>query len=65
MAALQPPPDADFSMLGTPGPSLPGTPVHSINTMRRKASGHSGPLTKILVANRGVSCSSYLLLVLG
>jgi pyruvate carboxylase len=23
--------------------------------MRRKAAGHSGPLTKILVANRGVS----------
>ncbi|KAG8964545.1 pyruvate carboxylase [Tulasnella sp. 419] len=35
-------------------PSTPGTtPVHSINTMRRKAAGHSGPLTKILVANRG------------
>jgi pyruvate carboxylase len=25
--------------------------------MRRKAAGHSGPLTKILVANRGVSAS--------
>jgi pyruvate carboxylase len=36
-------------------PSAPGTPVHSIQTMRRKAAGHSGPLTKILVANRGVS----------
>lgn len=35
-------------------PSAPGTPVHSIQTMRRKAAGHSGPLTKILVANRGV-----------
>ena len=35
-------------------PSGPGTPVHSIQTMRRKAAGHSGPLTKILVANRGV-----------
>lgn len=38
-------------------PSAPGTPVHSIQTMRRKAAGHSGPLTKILVANRGVSRS--------
>lgn len=35
-------------------PSAPGTPVHSIQTMRRKAAGHGGPLTKILVANRGV-----------
>ncbi|KAF8159757.1 pyruvate carboxylase [Crassisporium funariophilum] len=34
-------------------PSAPGTPVHSIQTMRRKAAGHGGPLTKILVANRG------------
>ncbi|KAF9523056.1 hypothetical protein CPB83DRAFT_863535 [Crepidotus variabilis] len=34
-------------------PSIPGTPVHSIQTMRRKAAGHNGPLTKILVANRG------------
>ncbi|KAF8742508.1 hypothetical protein AX14_003909 [Amanita brunnescens Koide BX004] len=34
-------------------PSAPGTPVHSIQAMRRKAAGHSGPLTKILVANRG------------
>ncbi|KAF9648897.1 pyruvate carboxylase [Thelephora ganbajun] len=34
-------------------PSAPGTPVHSIQTVRRKAAGHSGPLTKILVANRG------------
>ncbi|KAH7105810.1 pyruvate carboxylase [Auriculariales sp. MPI-PUGE-AT-0066] len=34
-------------------PSLPGTPVHSIQTIRRKAAGHQGPLTKILVANRG------------
>ncbi|KZT70750.1 pyruvate carboxylase [Daedalea quercina L-15889] len=34
-------------------PSAPGTPVHSIQTMRRKAAGHSGPLSKILVANRG------------
>ncbi|KAG8923613.1 pyruvate carboxylase, partial [Tulasnella sp. 408] len=38
---------------GTPGGSLPVTPIHSIHTMRRKAAGHSGPLTKILVANRG------------
>jgi len=38
-------------------PSAPGTPVHSIQTVRRKAAGHSGPLTKILVANRGVSPS--------
>ena len=29
--------------------------MHSIQTVRRKAAGHSGPLTKILVANRGVS----------
>ncbi|KAG8989637.1 pyruvate carboxylase [Tulasnella sp. JGI-2019a] len=40
-----------------PAPSVtasPGvTPIHSINTMRRKSAGHSGPLTKILVANRG------------
>jgi pyruvate carboxylase len=36
-------------------PSAPGTPVHSISTIRRKAAGHHGPLTKILVANRGVS----------
>ncbi|KDQ61608.1 hypothetical protein JAAARDRAFT_31071 [Jaapia argillacea MUCL 33604] len=34
-------------------PSAPGTPIHSIQTMRRKAAGHGGPLTKILVANRG------------
>lgn len=34
-------------------PSTPGTPVHSIQTMRRKSAGHGGPLTKILVANRG------------
>ena len=37
-------------------PSAPGTPVHSIQSMRRKAAGHGGPLTKILVANRGVHC---------
>ncbi|KAG8904341.1 pyruvate carboxylase [Tulasnella sp. 403] len=48
MASLQAP-----AQPGTPGASLPGTPVHSIHTMRRKAAGHSGPLTKILVANRG------------
>lgn len=40
-------------------PSVPGTPVHSIHTMRRKAAGHNGPLTKILVANRGVRLDSY------
>lgn len=41
----------------TPGPGSPSassTPVHSIQTIRRKAAGHHGPLTKILVANRGV-----------
>jgi pyruvate carboxylase len=27
--------------------------------MRRKAAGHSGPLTKILVANRGVHTVSF------
>ncbi|KIY70809.1 pyruvate carboxylase [Cylindrobasidium torrendii FP15055 ss-10] len=36
-----------------PIPSAPGTPIHSIQTMRRKSAGHGGPLTKILVANRG------------
>lgn len=36
-------------------PSIPGTPVHSIQTVRRAAAKHDGPLTKILVANRGVS----------
>jgi len=41
-------------------PSAPGTPVHSIQTVRRKAAGHSGPLTKILVANRGVSPYNFL-----
>lgn len=40
-------------------PSTPGTPVHSIQSMRRKAAGHGGPLTKILVANRGVRCVSF------
>ena len=34
--------------------------MHSIQTVRRKAAGHSGPLTKILVANRGVSPRSLL-----
>ena len=42
-------------------PSAPGTPVHSIQSMRRKAAGHGGPLTKILVANRGVRCVSFFL----
>jgi pyruvate carboxylase len=41
-------------------PSAPGTPVHSIQSMRRKAAGHGGPLTKILVANRGVHCFLFL-----
>ncbi|KAJ4000938.1 pyruvate carboxylase [Lentinula boryana] len=49
-ATLHPPRLAPM-FAGTP--SVPGTPVHSIQTMRRKAAGHSGPLTKILVANRG------------
>jgi len=42
----------------TPSVSLPGTPVHSIQTVRRRIAGHHGPLTKILVANRGVRPSS-------
>lgn len=46
---------ARLAPLFAASPSAPGTPVHSIQTMRRKAAGHSGPLTKILVANRGVS----------
>ncbi|KDQ19172.1 hypothetical protein BOTBODRAFT_28656 [Botryobasidium botryosum FD-172 SS1] len=41
------------SLLPPPTPSLPGTPVHSIQSIRRKSAGHQGPLTKILVANRG------------
>ena len=41
-------------------PSAPGTPVHSIQTLRRKAAGHGGPLTKILAANRGVRSVSPL-----
>ncbi|KAJ2915461.1 hypothetical protein MD484_g4955, partial [Candolleomyces efflorescens] len=45
------PPRLAHTFIGTP--SAPGTPVHSIQTMRRKAAGHGGPLTKILVANRG------------
>ncbi|KAK2465629.1 hypothetical protein APHAL10511_002173 [Amanita phalloides] len=45
------PPRLAAMFAGTP--SAPGTPVHSIQTMRRKSAGHSGPLTKILVANRG------------
>ncbi|VDB88581.1 unnamed protein product [Peniophora sp. CBMAI 1063] len=49
-AALHPPRLAHI-FAGTP--SVPGTPVHSIQTMRRKQAGHSGHLTKILVANRG------------
>lgn len=50
MTTLHPPRLAPI-FAGTP--SAPGTPVHSIQTMRRKSAGHSGPLTKILVANRG------------
>ena len=50
-------------------PSAPGTPVHSIQTIRRKAAGHHGPLTKILVANRGVcaslDCPSGAMLIAG
>ena len=53
-ASLHPPRIAHI-FAGTP--SAPGTPVHSIQTMRRKSAGHGGPLTKILVANRGVSTS--------
>ncbi|KAI5995687.1 carbamoyl-phosphate synthase L chain, ATP binding domain-containing protein [Pisolithus albus] len=45
------PPRLAHTFIGTP--SAPSTPVHSIQTMRRKSAGHSGPLTKILVANRG------------
>ncbi|QRW17105.1 carbamoyl-phosphate synthase [Rhizoctonia solani] len=33
--------------------SIPGTPIHTIHSMRRKGAGHHGPLTKLLVANRG------------
>lgn len=53
MATLYPPRLAGQFAPGTP--SAPGTPVHSIQTLRRKSAGHHGPLTKILVANRGVS----------
>ncbi|KAJ7065920.1 pyruvate carboxylase [Mycena belliarum] len=49
MASLHPPRLGTFSTF----PSAPGTPVHSIQSMRRKGAGHSGPLPKILVANRG------------
>ncbi|KAG6890299.1 hypothetical protein C0995_009505 [Termitomyces sp. Mi166 len=55
MASQQPvtlhPPRLSGLFAGSP--SAPGTPVHSIQTMRRKSAGHGGPLTKILVANRG------------
>ena len=53
------PPRLAGTFAGTP--SVPGTPVHSIQSMRRKAAGHSGPLTKILVANRGVHCFFFFL----
>ncbi|KAJ7224521.1 pyruvate carboxylase, partial [Mycena pura] len=49
MSSLHPPRLGSFSAF----PSVPGTPVHSIQSMRRKGAGHSGPLPKILVANRG------------
>ncbi|KAJ7695145.1 carbamoyl-phosphate synthase L chain, ATP binding domain-containing protein [Mycena rosella] len=49
MTSLHPPRLGSFSAF----PSAPGTPVHSIQSMRRKGAGHSGPLPKILVANRG------------
>ncbi|KAJ7180422.1 pyruvate carboxylase [Mycena filopes] len=49
MDSLHPPRLGSFSAF----PSAPGTPVHSIQSMRRKGAGHSGPLPKILVANRG------------
>ncbi|KAF7356788.1 Pyruvate carboxylase [Mycena venus] len=49
MTTLHPPRLGSFSAF----PSAPGTPVHSIQSMRRKGAGHSGPLPKILVANRG------------
>jgi pyruvate carboxylase len=45
------PPRLAHTFIGSP--SAPSTPVHNIQTMRRRAAGHSGPLTKILVANRG------------
>ncbi|KAF9048277.1 pyruvate carboxylase [Hymenopellis radicata] len=50
MTTLHPP---RLAAMFAASPSAPGTPVHSIQTMRRKAAGHGGPLTKILVANRG------------
>ncbi|KAJ7576794.1 carbamoyl-phosphate synthase L chain, ATP binding domain-containing protein [Mycena floridula] len=49
-ASLHPP---RLASMFVASPSTPGTPVHSIQTMRRKSAGHGGPLTKILVANRG------------
>jgi hypothetical protein len=52
------PPRLAHTFVGTP--SAPGTPVHSIQTMRRKSAGHSGPLTKILVANRGVRFDPFI-----
>ncbi|KAI0296007.1 pyruvate carboxylase [Russula brevipes] len=50
MSTLHPP---RLASIFAATPSAPGTPVHSIQTMRRKSAGHGGPLTKILVANRG------------
>ncbi|WVQ93145.1 pyruvate carboxylase [Kwoniella sp. CBS 9459] len=42
----------ETSRPGTPStPNVP--PVHTIHTLRKKQAGHSGPLKKVLVANRG------------
>ncbi|KAK8844019.1 pyruvate carboxylase [Kwoniella newhampshirensis] len=41
----------DTSRPGTPG--SPSTPDHTIHGLRKKQAGHSGPLKKVLVANRG------------
>ncbi|TYJ59072.1 pyruvate carboxylase [Cryptococcus floricola] len=45
----------ETSRPGTPtsAPTAPGTPVHTIHGLRKKQAGHSGPLKKVLVANRG------------
>jgi pyruvate carboxylase len=51
------PPRLAHTFIGSP--SAPSTPVHNIQTMRRRAAGHSGPLTKILVANRGVGSPAH------
>lgn len=59
-AGLHPP---RLASMFAASPSAPGTPVHSIQTMRRKAAGHGGPLTKVLVANRGVCVISLLIML--